>query len=169
MLFCVAVCGEAGSWWVCIPEGRLQPGQKPGSSQTHPSYEGWRNQTHSNSIQFSHTQLDCTLFGWYERVVCRLFQAPNLESRELWKGFLYSVIDVNIHVLHTRIPLPIHFSPVLSSKYSPLCPNHSWMCHPVSPCCRASCRCWKKWWTKRGPGGGPALPPVLPRRLSLCH
>lgn len=31
---------------------------------------------------------------------CCLFQAPNLESRELWKGFLYSVIDVNTHVLH---------------------------------------------------------------------
>lgn len=25
------------------------------------------------------------------------FQAPNLESRELWKGFLYSVTDVTIH------------------------------------------------------------------------
>lgn len=29
------------------------------------------------------------------------FQAPNLESRELWKGFLYSVVDVNAHFLPT--------------------------------------------------------------------
>ena len=41
---------------------------------------------------------------------CCLLQAPNLESRELWKGFLYSVIDVNIHLLHTCIPLPIRLS-----------------------------------------------------------
>lgn len=32
---------------------------------------------------------------------CCLFQAPNLESRELWKGFLYSVIDVNMNHLYT--------------------------------------------------------------------
>lgn len=29
------------------------------------------------------------------------FQAPNLESRELWKGFLYSVVDVNAPLLPT--------------------------------------------------------------------
>uniref|UniRef100_A0A3B5LIV3 Signal transducing adaptor family member 2a n=1 Tax=Xiphophorus couchianus TaxID=32473 RepID=A0A3B5LIV3_9TELE len=37
------------------------------------------------------------------------FTAPNLEARELWKGFLYSVIDVIISLLHffTRVFLPI--------------------------------------------------------------
>uniref|UniRef100_A0AAX7U3V1 Signal transducing adaptor family member 2a n=1 Tax=Astatotilapia calliptera TaxID=8154 RepID=A0AAX7U3V1_ASTCA len=30
--------------------------------------------------------------------------APNLESRELWKGFLYSVIDVGVNLLHSCCP-----------------------------------------------------------------
>lgn len=30
-----------------------------------------------------------------------------MESRELWKGFLYSVIDVMIHFLNTFIPLSV--------------------------------------------------------------
>lgn len=37
--------------------------------------------------------------GCLTAFVC--FQAPNLESRELWKGFLYSVVDVNAHFLPT--------------------------------------------------------------------
>ena len=49
MFVCVTVCGEAGPQWVCVPEGRLQPGQKPGGCQTHPAHEGWRDQTHSNA------------------------------------------------------------------------------------------------------------------------
>lgn len=44
---CVTVCGEAGPQWVCVPEGWLQPGQKPWGSQTHSPHEGWRDQTHS--------------------------------------------------------------------------------------------------------------------------
>lgn len=32
-----------------------------------------------------------------------VFQAPNLEARELWKGFLYSVIDVNINLFLNSI------------------------------------------------------------------
>lgn len=48
---------------------------------------------------------------------CFLFQAPNLESRELWKGFLYSVTEVIIHLLHTcyavLLYIHVHFSLVL--------------------------------------------------------
>lgn len=55
MFVCVTVCGEAGPRWVCVPEGRLQSGQEPGGSQAHPAHEGWRDQTHSNAPQHTHT------------------------------------------------------------------------------------------------------------------
>lgn len=43
-----------------------------------------------------------TLRGVSRLSVC--FQAPNLESRELWKGFLYSVVDVSARFLFRPAP-----------------------------------------------------------------
>lgn len=46
-----------------------------------------------------HVCQESDFFGCLTAFVC--FQAPNLESRELWKGFLYSVVDVNALCLQT--------------------------------------------------------------------
>lgn len=98
---CVTVCREVGPWWVCVPEGRLQPGQKSGGSQVHPAHEGWRDQTYSTFPQHAHIRAIHTLRTLSELLF--FFQAPSLESRELWKGFLYSVIDVSFYILHACI------------------------------------------------------------------
>lgn len=46
-----------------------------------------------------HVRLKPGFSGCLTAFVC--LQAPNLESRELWKGFLYSVVDVKTRFLQT--------------------------------------------------------------------
>lgn len=87
------------------------------------------------TVLYTHVHV-CQKSDFSERVtafVC--FQAPNLESRELWKGFLYSVIDVNtLFFAHFLWLSCIHVN-----DFTPLC--SSLTSHPASRCCPASCRC----------------------------